>query len=127
MKVPAMGEDDPRREIERLEARIEQLADTIERCRKLMLIAKVAIGLGGAALAAALLGAIGSDPTAFIAGTAAVIGGIVLIGSNSSTAEEARANLAAAEAERTALIGGIELRLVGANGASPPAGRGGLP
>ena len=117
-----MAEDDPRREIERLEARIEQLAQTIERCRKLMLIARAAMCVGGVVLVAALLGAIGSDPAVMIAAAAAVLGGIVLSGSNRSTAEEARTNLAAAEAERTALIGRIELRLVGANGASRRAG-----
>jgi len=125
--MSTMGEDDPRREIEQLEARIEQLAETIERCRKLMLIARAAIGAGGVLLVAALLGVIGSDPAVMIAATAAVLGGIVLSGSNRSTAEEANANLAAAEAERRSLIGRIELRLVGANGVSRPADRENLP
>jgi hypothetical protein len=47
------------------------------------------------------------------AGIAAMLCGIVLLGSNRSTEEEASAQRAAAEAERAALIGGIELRVVG--------------
>jgi hypothetical protein len=43
---------------------------------------------------------------------AAVLGGIVAWGANYSTAKEAAAELAAAEAERAALIETIDLRLV---------------
>jgi hypothetical protein len=43
----AMSEEEARREIVRIEARIEQLAETIERCRKLILISKLAIVGGG--------------------------------------------------------------------------------
>jgi hypothetical protein len=73
---------------------------------------------------AVLLGAIRSDPAVMIAALAAVIGGIVLLGSNGSTAEEASADLAAAEAERAELIGAIDLRLVpGHDAARPTNGR----
>jgi hypothetical protein len=43
---------------------------------------------------------------------AAMIGGIAVWGSNRSTAQEAAAELAATEAERSVLIGSIALRLV---------------
>ena len=40
-----MDDDDPRDDISRLEARIEELADKIERCRKIMLAARGAIAV----------------------------------------------------------------------------------
>jgi len=43
---------------------------------------------------------------------AAMLGGIVAVGSNRSTAKEATRELTAAEAKRAALIGQIDLRLV---------------
>jgi hypothetical protein len=43
---------------------------------------------------------------------AALLGGIVVWGSNGSTAKEAEGELAAAEANRKALIGLIDLRVV---------------
>jgi hypothetical protein len=43
---------------------------------------------------------------------AAVLGGIVAAGSSYSTAKEARHELTAADAKRTALIGEIDLQLV---------------
>lgn len=112
---------DPRAEIVRIEGRIEALVETIERCRKLVLISKVAIAGGGIVIIAALLGAVRADPALMIAALAGVIGGIVLIGSNASTADEASTELAAAEAERAELIGRIDLQLVPGNDAAGPA------
>jgi hypothetical protein len=103
---------DPRDEIEHLEARIEQLAAKIEGCRKFALAARVAMALGGVVLAAMLLRAFAPDPTALIAAIGALLGGIVLLGSNATTAREAADQLREAEAERAALIGSIGLRLV---------------
>jgi hypothetical protein len=108
-----MDEDDPHAEIERLEARIEALADTIESCRKFILASRVAILLGGALLLAVIFGVVAFDPATMAAAIAALLGGIVLLGSNGSTKEEAAGQLRAAEAERAALIGQIELRVVG--------------
>jgi uncharacterized protein YacL len=104
---------DPHDEIVRIEARMEQLEAQIESCRKFVLIARVAAALGGALLAALMFGAIRFDPVAMAASIAAVLCGIVLGGSNSSTAREAAAQLAAAEAKRAALIGAMRLRVVG--------------
>jgi hypothetical protein len=107
---------DPHDEIVRLEARIEQLGAKIESCRKFILIGRVAVGLGGALLLALVLGAIRFDPLAMTASIVAVLCGIVLGGSNSSTAKEAALQLAAAEAQRSALIGALRLRVVGNGG-----------
>jgi len=44
-----------------------------------------------------------------------VLGGIAVWGSNGSTAKEAATELAMIEAQRAALIGQIQLRVVGSN------------
>jgi hypothetical protein len=103
---------DPRDEIEELEERIEALAARAEQCRKIILFAKATIAVGGAVLLAIVLGVIPFSPVAMVCGLAAVLGGIVAVGSNRSTMEQTRAAIASAEAERKALIGGIGLRLV---------------
>jgi hypothetical protein len=109
-----MDQDDPREEISRLEARIEELAGTIENCRKIIAAAKAAIVLGAALLIALIVGIINFDPMLFMAAVAALLGGIVLLGSNNSTAAQKTAELNAAEAQRAALINQIDLRIVGA-------------
>jgi len=108
-----MTEDgDPHEQIAQLEAQIEALAETIEGCRKIILIAKIAMALGGLLVVAMLLGAIPSDLAALSGATAAVLGGIVLSGSNRSTADQALAKMKKAEAARAELIDRLELRSV---------------
>jgi hypothetical protein len=107
-----MDDDNPHDDIVRLEAHIEKLAATIESCRKFILASRLAMAGGGIVLAAMLFGAIRFDPTAFVAAFAALLGGIVVWGSNGSTAKEAVNELAVAEAHRAALIGQIELRVI---------------
>jgi len=107
-----MSSGDPHDQIERLEAEIEQLADTIESCRKFILAARVAMTGGGVVLAALLIGAIRFDLTVMALSVAALLIGIVVWGSNQSTAKEAAAALAKAEADRAALIGLIDLRVI---------------
>jgi hypothetical protein len=110
-----MDEDDGdlREEIVRLEADIEQFAETIESCRKLILIAKAAMALAGALILAALFGAIALDPAVLIGAFGVALGGLVVFGSNTSTLEQAKAASKAAELRRSALIGKIDLRVVG--------------
>ncbi len=107
-----MDDGELREQILRLEARIEELAGAIESCRKIILAAKAAMVLGGLLIVGTLLGAIMFDPTVTLGAIAAIIGGIVLFGSNSSTLEQATAALKAAEAHRAELIGRIDLRVV---------------
>jgi hypothetical protein len=106
------GDDDPRDEIVRLEALIEELAAKIESCRKFILVSRIAIWGGGIVLGAMLLDVIRFDLGMMAAAVAALLGGIVVWGSNSSTAKEAARELAAAEADRVALIETINLRVV---------------
>jgi len=104
-----MADDTLHDEIVRLEAEIEDLTGLIERSRKLSLIAKAAIVAGAIWLLASTTGLIGYDPVALISAMAAVIGGVVVFGSNTSTSRQADARIKAAETRRAALIGRIDL------------------
>jgi hypothetical protein len=96
-----------------IEARIEDLTDIIERCRKIILISKVAIAAGGILILATVIGAVGFDPTVLIGAIAAVIGGTVVFGSNTSTLKQTLTDMKAAEAHRTELISRMDLKVVG--------------
>jgi hypothetical protein len=107
-------EDDPSDEISLIEARLEELAEVAERCRKFILVSKAAIAGGVALLLVTMLGLFGSsNQTAAIASIAAVLGGIVSLGSNVSTLQQTIAAISAAELLRSELIGRIDLRVVG--------------
>jgi hypothetical protein len=108
-----MDEDDPREEIVDLEARIEELVQSIESCAKVIQISRFAIAAGAILFLATVFGAIRFDPMVMISAIAAVIGGVVFLGSNTSTSNEATAALRAAELRRSELIGAIDLRVVG--------------
>ena len=103
--------DDPHGEIVRLEEHIDELAAKME-SRKFILVSRIATAGGGFVLAAMLLGAIRFDPAAMAAAVAALLGGIVVWGSNGSTAKEAAKELAMAEADRAALIEKADLRVI---------------
>jgi UPF0716 family protein affecting phage T7 exclusion len=100
-------------EILHIEAHIEELTDIIERCRKIILISKAAIAAGGILILAIVVGALGFDPTILIGAIAAVIGGTVVFGSNTSTLKQTSADMKAAEAHRTELISRMDLKVVG--------------
>jgi hypothetical protein len=104
------GDADVRDEIARLEVQIEKLADTIEGCRKLGLIAKAAVVGGVVAMLASVFGFIYFDLAIFSAATAALLGGIVVSGSNRSTAQQAEAKIKEVEAQRAALIDRLALQ-----------------
>ncbi len=108
-----MDEDHLSDEISRLEARIEQLAEKIERCRKIMLGARGAIVVAGVLALAMMAGVIRFDGLPVLASLSLLLGGVVTLGSNSSTLDEAAVALQAAEAQRAGLIGQIDLRVVG--------------
>src|SRR4051812_4680821 len=104
-----MDDDDTIEEIPRIEARLAELADVAERCRKIILVSKAAIAAGGGLLLVTMLGLFGSDPVPAIGSIAAVLAGIVSLGSNISTLRQTMAAISAADARRTELIGSIDL------------------
>jgi Na+/H+-translocating membrane pyrophosphatase len=108
-----MAGSDLRDEIPRLEERIEDLAEAIARSRRLLQISKIAIAVAAIWILATIAGAIGFDPAAIISAMAAMIGGVVLFGSTTTTLKQTSAAMKEAEAQRAELIGKIELRVVG--------------
>jgi hypothetical protein len=106
-------EDDPIDEISRIEVQLEELAELSERCRKVILVSKLAIAGGVALLLFVMLGLFGSNQVTAILSIAVVLGGIVSLGSNVSTLQQTMAAMRAAEALRSDLIGRIELRVIG--------------
>ena len=107
-----MTDDDPTDEISQIEARIEELAEIAERCRKVILASKIAIGGGPVLLLLAMLGLLGTGQAAALGSIALVLGGIVSLGSNVSTLRQTESAIGAAEARRSELIGRMNLRLV---------------
>jgi len=105
-----MTEDDQTDEISRIEARLEELAEAAERCRKFILVSKAAIAGGVALLLVVMFGVFGS--TAALGSIAMVLGGIVSLGSNVSTLRQTEEAIGAAELLRADMISRIELRLV---------------
>ncbi|MFD2181502.1 hypothetical protein [Rhodoplanes azumiensis] len=99
-------------EIARLEDEIERLAAVAESCRKFMLAARAAIAFGAVLLAGTVLGLWTADPLALLGGLTAVIGGIVVHGSNAGTLRQSQDALLAVETRRDALIDDMALRLV---------------
>jgi hypothetical protein len=106
-------EDDPIDEISRIEVQLEELAELSERCRKVILVSKLAIAGGVALLLFVMLGLFGSNQVTAILSIAVVLGGIVSLGSNVSTLQQTMAAMSAAEALRSDLISRIDLRVVG--------------
>jgi hypothetical protein len=116
---PGDVDRDLRDQISRIEADIDQLAKTLDNCRKAMLLSKVAIAAGGIWFLGYFLGAIGFDPTLMVGAIAATIGGVVIFGSNLSTSQQTIAAMKAAETERDELIDMINPRAVGMGGCEP--------
>jgi hypothetical protein len=104
------------KQISQIESEIEELAELIERCRKIILIAKAAMTAGGVLILAITVGLVRFDPTVMIGAIAAVIGGIVVFGSNKSTLKQTTSAMEAAKAHRAVLImnlgayGGVTLQ-----------------
>jgi hypothetical protein len=107
-----MPEDDPTDEISLIEERLEELAEVSERCRKIILFSKAAIAGGATLLLVMILGLFGSSQVAALGSIAAVLGGIVSLGSNVSTLRQTTDAISAAEMLRSDLIGRIDLRVV---------------
>jgi hypothetical protein len=106
---------DSHQEIADLEGEIDELADAAERCRKVIVLARVATGAGGLLLVVTLVGLFRSGPTALVLAITAVLGGLALFGSHTSTRDQILTKIRAREARRAQLIGELDLRDVEAN------------
>jgi hypothetical protein len=117
LRIPILNlidEDNSNDEISQIEARIEELAEVAERCRRFILVSKAAIAGGVALLLVMMVGLFGSsNQVAAIGSIAVVLGGIVSLGSNVSTLRQTMAAMSAAEVLRSDLISKIDLRVVG--------------
>jgi cell division septum initiation protein DivIVA len=107
-----MMPEDLREQIAGLEDRIEALARTADSCRKMIVAAKLAIAAGTAWWLLLPFGIVTFSPTAMTVALAAILGGIVLLGSNTSTLRQAVEDTRKAEALRNELIGRSELKTV---------------
>jgi hypothetical protein len=105
-------DDDSGDDIALIEQRLERLAETAERCRKIILASKAAIAGGVVLLLVIMLGLFGASQTAALGSIALVLGGIVSLGSNVSTLRQTLSDISAAELLRADLIGRIDLRVV---------------
>ena len=108
-----MDDGEAGHEIAQLEARIERLSESIERCRKIDVGSKIAVAAGALWFVLLLFWIVPFGPTGFVAALTTVLGGVVLLGSNATTWAQTEAELHNAEAARAELIGGISLRVVG--------------
>ena len=102
----------PARRFRLIEARLEHLAGVSERCRKIIVASKAAIAAGCALLLAMIFGLLGPNQVVAIGSMAAVLAGIVSLGSNVSTLQQTAAAIGAAERLRSELIGRIDLKVV---------------
>src|SRR5277367_313554 len=100
-------------EMERLEFRIDELRDAIERSRRSRFAGRASAVLGPALLAGLVFGVLDYSPERVIAALALAIGGMVLMGSSRSSTEELERALKRTEAERMAAIDALELVQVG--------------
>ena len=101
-----------REEIARLEERIAALTESLDRCEKLSLLARLVLTGGAVWLALVVLRILPFAPFNIVGAIAALIGGIVLYGANASTRKQTLAAVAQAEALRTHLIGRLEMQTV---------------
>ena len=101
-----------REQISQLEDEIEALAGRLENCRKVMMAARIALGIAAVLFVLLTVGMMRAERGPLLAVVVSGLGGIVVYGSSCSTAEQARAKLVAAEGRRKELIGMISLEVV---------------
>jgi putative acetyltransferase len=111
---------EPRDDIADLEAEIDRLADTVERCRKVMIFANALILAGSIVVILGLLGLTGA--TNFVLAIAAVLAGIAAKGSHRRTRTDASEKIKGLDVERSQIIDQLHPRSTGeATGVKPLA------
>src|SRR5215216_5994050 len=96
-----------------LEDEIDGLRDSAERCRKIDMAAKAAMGVGVALL---LISFFWFSASALVIGIAAVHGSVALVGSNRGTLGQIITGIRLAEARRAEVIDSLELETVSPEG-----------
>ena len=109
----------PAETIEALELRIEELREAIARSRRLIFAGRAAAIAGPAALACQMLGVLDFTPSRMIAAIALGLGGLVLMGSSTSSTAELERSLRQSESERRAAIDALELIEIADGGEEP--------
>ena len=109
-----MSDDEIQAQLAEIEERIEHLRDVIESCRKGMLASRAAIVAGAVLLLANFVGLFGSVSLLLaLSSFTAIIGGIVWLGANKTSREQALAALRAAQSEWQAATDAIEMSTIG--------------
>lgn len=99
----------PAEQIERLEARIDELREVIRRSRRLVVAGRVCAFAGAALLICLVFGLATVTPVRMIVGIAAGLGGLVLMGSSVGSTEQLERSLKQTEDERNVAIDALEL------------------
>lgn len=86
---------------------LDALANGIEGCRKTIMLAKLSVAAGSTLLA---IGFLRSEPVALVVGIAALLSGLALWGSTTTTRDEIMDSIRAHETQRAELIEGLSLR-----------------
>jgi hypothetical protein len=95
-------------EVVDLEAEIDTLRDHAERCRKIDIGGKAALGMGCAML---LVGFLWLNPMPLVIGIA-ILGSVALLGSNRTTLGDTITSITLLEERRVEMINGLELQTV---------------
>jgi hypothetical protein len=95
-----------------LEADIDALSDAAERCRKSMIVARLAVIAGVLLVGASLFGFVRTDALVLVIGIAATLAGIGFLGSSRGSLEHITDRIRASEARRDELIDGMNLQAV---------------
>jgi hypothetical protein len=103
---------DLHQQIADLESRIDDLSQAAERCRKSMIVARVAVLAGVLLVGASLAGMVRTDGLVLVIGIAATLAGIGLLGSSLGSLEEITGKIQTSEARRDGMIDGMSLPTV---------------
>jgi len=113
-----MSEADPTPadEIERLEAEIDELRESIQRSRRLVMVGRLCASAGAALLVALIVGLAFFTPMRMIIGISLGLGGLVLMGSSVGSTKQLEHSLKQAEDDRNAAIDALKLVQLGDGG-----------
>ena len=103
------SDERPEERIERLEIQLEDLRDSIERSRRLMMVGRACAVVGPALLLCVMLGLLTFTPVRMIVALALAIGGFVLTGSSRASTDQLELALKETEQERRAAIDALDL------------------